>query len=82
MNHVYLEYDESTDSLYLRFDEAPWAEQENLDDRRGIGRAADGRVIGIEILSASRGVALEGLPHAHDVERILAARGFPVLTPS
>jgi len=61
--------------------DAEWAYQENLDDRRAIDCAADGAVMGIEFLSASRGVALDGLPYVDDVERILGARAFRVLRP-
>lgn len=79
MNSVNLAYDEATDSLYLLFHVTEWDHQVNLDDRRAIDYARDGTVIGIEILSASRGVDLEGLPFVQDLERILAARSFPVL---
>jgi uncharacterized protein YuzE len=81
MNQVDMEYDESTDSLCLAFNDAAWAYQESLDDRPAIDRAADSTVIGIEVLSASRGSALDGLPYVEYVERILVARGFPVRQP-
>ena len=46
-----LEYDESVDAAYLRLTDAPMHRQVGLDDARGINYAADGSVIGIEILS-------------------------------
>jgi hypothetical protein len=41
---------------------------------------SDSSVIGIELLSpAPKGVNLEGLPYAEDVERVMRARGFRIL---
>lgn len=80
MTHLLLEYDESVDAAYLQVAEAPWDHQERLDDARGINYAADGSVVGIELLSpARRGVDLAGLPYAEDVERVMRARGFRIL---
>lgn len=80
MTHLLLEYDESVDAAYLQVSDAPWHHQERLDDARGINYAADGSVIGIELLSPSRsGVNVAGLPYAGDVERVMRARGFKIL---
>ena len=49
-----LEYDESVDAAYLTLNDAAWDHQVRLDDARGINYAADGSVIGIEILSPRR----------------------------
>jgi hypothetical protein len=46
----------------------------------GSNYAADGSGVGIELLSpAWRGVNLDELPLADDVERVMRARGFPIL---
>ena len=46
-----------------------------LDDSRGINYAADGSVVGIEILSPRRmGVRLDGLPFRADVARVMQSR--------
>ena len=83
MTDMLLEYDESVDAAYLRLSELDWHHQERLDDARGINYAADGSVIGIEILSPRRrGVRLDGLPHAVDVERVMRACGFRILQPT
>jgi uncharacterized protein YuzE len=70
MRDLLLEYDESIDAAYLKVSDAPWDHQVRLDDSRGIDYAADGSVIGIEILSPRRkGVRLDGLPFRADVAR-------------
>ena len=79
-NNLLLEYDESVDAAYITVKEADWDHQVRLDDARGIDYAADGSVIGIEILSPRRkGVMLDGLPFRADVARVLQAVSFRVL---
>ena len=71
---VLLEYDESVDAAYITIKEAEWDHQVRLDDGRGIDYAADGSVIGVEILSPRRkGVNLDGLPFRDDIARVLRA---------
>ncbi len=80
MTHLLLEYDESVDAAYLTVSDEPWSRQERLDDARGVNYAADGSVIGIEVLSPRRkGVLLDGLPLRDDVVRVLRSVGFRVL---
>jgi len=68
------------DAASLQVSEALWHHQERLDDARGVNYAEDGSVIGIELLSPSRrGVNLDGLPYASDVERVMRGRGFRIL---
>jgi len=75
-----LEYDESVDAAYLTVSDGEWARQERLDDSRGINYAADGSVIGIEILSPRRrGVLLDGLPFPDDIARVMRSVSFRVL---
>ena len=79
VTHLLLEYDEAADAAYLRVSDGPWHHQDRLDEMRGVNYAADGSVIGIELLSPSRiGVNLDGLPYAADVERVMRSRGFQV----
>lgn len=54
MTNLLLEYDESVDAAYLTVSDEPWDRQERLDDVREINYAANGAVIGIEILSPRR----------------------------
>jgi uncharacterized protein YuzE len=80
MTNFLLEYDESVDAAYLQLSEAAMDHQVRLDDARGINYAADGSVIGIEILSPRRmGVRLEGLPYPDDVARVMRSCGFRIL---
>jgi uncharacterized protein YuzE len=80
MKNLLLEYDESVDAAYLTVEEKSWDHQVRLDDSRGIDYAADGSVIGIEILSPRRkGVRLEGLPFREDVARVMQAVAFRIL---
>lgn len=80
MTHLLLEYDEAVDAAYLQVSDKPWHRQERLDDARGVNYAEDGSVVGIELLSPARkGVTLDGLPFAADVERVMRARGFRIL---
>lgn len=80
MTDILLEYDESVDAAYLTLSDAAWDHQVRLDDARGVNYAADGSVIGIEVLSPRRnGVLLDGLPYPDDVTRVLRSVGFRVL---
>ena len=68
---ILLEYDEAVDAACLTVSDARWDHQVRLDDARGINYAADGSVVGIEILSPRRkGVLLDGLSfHADPTPR-------------
>jgi uncharacterized protein YuzE len=80
MTNPILEYDESVDAAYISLSDAEWHHQVRLDDGRGINYAADGTVIGVELLSPRRkGVLLDGLPHVKDIERVVRSVGFHVL---
>ena len=80
MIDMLLEYDESVDAAYLTVSDAAWHHQVRLDDARGVNYAADGSVIGIEILSPRRnGVLLDGLPYPEDVTRVVRSVGFRIL---
>ena len=80
MTHPLLQYDESVDAAYISFSDDEWHHQERLDDGRAINYAADGTVIGVELLSPRRkGAVLEGLPFAKDIARVMRSVGFRVL---
>ena len=80
MIDLMLEYDASVDAAYLRVSDDEWDHQVRLDDLRGINYAADGSIIGVEILSPRRkGVKLDGLPFAEDIARVMKAVSFRVL---
>lgn len=78
--NLLLEYDESVDAAYIVVSEADWDHQVRLDDSRGIDYAADGSVIGIEILSPRRkGVRLDGLPFRDDIAGVMQSVSFRLL---
>lgn len=78
--NLLLEYDESVDAAYITVKEADWDHQIRLDDARGIDYAADGSVIGVEILSPRRkGVNIDGLPFRDDIARVLQSVSFRIL---
>ena len=80
MTDLLLQYDESVDAAYLEVTDGAWDHQVRLDDARGVNYAADGSVIGIEILSPRRkGVQLDGLPYPDDVARVMRSCGFRIL---
>lgn len=80
MSAPLLEYDESVDAAYLTFSDAEWKRQERLDDARAINYAADGSVVGVELLSPRRkGVLLEGLPFPGEIARVMRSVGFRIL---
>ncbi len=75
-----LEYDESVDAAYITVKEADRDHRVRLDDARGIDYAADGSVIGVEILAPRRkGVNLDGLPFPDDIARVMKAVSFRIL---
>ena len=83
MTDLLLEYDESVDAAYLQVADGPVHRHVQLDDARGVDYAADGSVIGIEILSPRRkGVILNGLPYPEDVARVMRSCGFQILQTS
>jgi uncharacterized protein YuzE len=75
-----LEYDEAADAAYVTFSDDEWHHQQRLDDGRAVNYAADGTVIGVEVLSPKRkGVVLDGLPFPDDIARVMRSVGFRVL---
>lgn len=81
VTELLLEYDESVDAAYLQVSEAAIHRHVQLDDARGVDYAADGSVVGIELLSPRRkGVRLLGLPYSHDVARVMQSCGFEIDT--
>ncbi|HEY3078909.1 MAG TPA: DUF2283 domain-containing protein [Chloroflexota bacterium] len=75
-------HDPEADALYVRFAAAPVARTAPLDDDRIVDYAADGSVVGVELLSVSHGSDIAGLPHAAAVERALRRLGLPIADPA
>lgn len=73
-------YDPQADAAYVSFSRTPVSHQVILDDARVLDLAADGTVIGVEILGPSGGVDFTGLPNAAEVSRALRRFGFPAVS--
>ena len=73
-----IEYDETADALHITLRDQPWASSRALDDTRNIDYSATGEVIGVELLCASHGVDLSGVPESNRIEKALLGRSFKV----
>lgn len=69
-------YDRDADAAYVGFTRDAAVRQVHLDDGRVLDYAADGTLVGVEILSPSRGVDLTGVPRASEVADALHRLGF------
>ncbi len=70
MDKPRVSYDREADALYVKLTDAPFAREQSIDDARHLNLAADGEVIGLEVLGVSHGVDL--------IRRALRRRGIPV----
>lgn len=75
-----LEHDAKADAVYVYLRDGAYAYGENLDDERRIDYTASGTPIGVELLSVSHGVNIEGLPEEEKVARLLEAENIEVYT--
>ena len=73
-------YDRKHDVAYVEFSGADSERQIALDDATIIDYAADGSVVGVELISPSRGVNLAGVPRAAEIEREVRRLGLPIRT--
>ena len=72
-----VQYDPEADALYVEFGDAPASRTGRLDELHA-DHAADGGVIGVEFLEASRGISLAGVPDRERVDRLLRSmRAIP-----
>lgn len=60
-------YDPEADAVAFWFNDRKADYAEELDHRRNLIYAEDDSVIGLELLSVSKGVDLGGLPHAEEL---------------
>jgi uncharacterized protein YuzE len=77
---VKVEFDRRHDAAYFAFSAAAAVRQVKMDNARIVDYAADGSVVGVEFISPSRGVNLEGVPRAADIEREVRRLGLPIRT--
>jgi uncharacterized protein YuzE len=73
------EHDPEADAIYVRLSDRPYARTEELDDRRNVDYDAEGRAVGVEFLSVSKGVDLSEVPQAASVAEALKALPVKIL---
>jgi uncharacterized protein YuzE len=76
------EHDTEADAVYVYFSDREYSHGRDLDVGRRIDYAADGSVVGVELLSPSIGVDLTGLPRAADLAVLLRRLDLPALQPA
>jgi uncharacterized protein YuzE len=81
-NGLRAEHDTDADALYVYFSDREYSHGRDLDAGRRIDYAADGSVVGVELLSPSVGVDLTGLPRAADLAVLLRRLELRVLQPA
>ncbi len=74
-----LEYDNGADAVYIYLRDVPYAYGTDLDDERRIDYGPDGAPRGIELLSVSHGVNLDGLPQRDVIAALLESENLLVL---
>ena len=65
-----LTLDTSADAAYVRASDDKVARTEKKDSQRLIDLADDGKIVGFEFLSVSKGVELEGLPWREEITHL------------
>ena len=76
-----VEYDREHDAAYFEFSSGESARQLKLDNARIVDYGADGTVVGVEFISPSRVMNLEGVPRAAEIEREARRIGLPIRIP-
>lgn len=73
---MHVQYDSEADAVYVRLREPIGdVKSRRVDDARIVDYDAEGHVVGVELLDASHGIDLEGLPEADAIAE--AIRSFP-----
>jgi uncharacterized protein YuzE len=78
---VTLRYAPGEDALTILYGQGAVLHTAELDDGRFLDYSDDGRILSVEVLDASRGVDLDGVPRAADVAAALTELGLPANTP-
>ena len=72
-------YDKQADAIYIRLSDKEYSYGEELDRERRIDYAADGTLVGVELLCVSTGVDLRDLPQQKAIAELLAKHRIKVL---
>jgi uncharacterized protein YuzE len=79
-----LVYDSQANALYIYFTEQAVARTRIVQKNRSnaaVDYAADGSVVGIELLGVRQGLDITGLPAAEQVAALLREHGFTIVVP-
>jgi uncharacterized protein YuzE len=71
-----VKYDREADAMYIYLSSQPYAYGKDLDDERRIDYATDNTPMGVELLCASKGVNLEGLPDIYEIAEAIESKGI------
>ncbi len=71
-----VKYDREADAMYIYLSSKPYAYGKDLDDERRIDYASDNTPMGVELLCASKGVNLEGLPDVDKIAEAVDSKGI------
>jgi len=74
-----IEHDPAANAVCVGLRDEPYASGRDLDDVWRVNLGPDEQPIGIELLFASHGVEVTGLPQEEAVVRLLEEHGFRVL---
>jgi uncharacterized protein YuzE len=75
-------YDRYADAIYVYLSSGKYSYGDDKDEDRRIDYSSDNRPIGVELLSVSKGVNLDGLPEVDEIESILKNEGITTYTMS
>lgn len=78
MNNPTLSYDTEADVLYVEFSSAQVDRTVAMGDLRMVDYDRDGAVLGVEFVSASSGVDLDGVPFAKTIEHAIRNGGLSI----
>jgi uncharacterized protein YuzE len=71
-------YSDDSDAVYIQLSDEPVARTVVVDDARFVDYDSSGAVVGVELLGASAGPDLRGLPERERLEAEVSVLRFPV----
>ncbi len=71
-------YSDESDAVYIQLSDAKIVRTQVIDDARFVDYDANGDVVGVELLGASGGLDLRGLPEHQRLESETRVLNFPI----
>jgi uncharacterized protein YuzE len=69
-------YDRDADAIYFYLSSGKYSYGDDKDEDRRIDYSSDNKPIGVELLSVSEGVNVNGLPNVDEIESTLKSQGI------